>query len=132
MVRFLVNAAVFLAAAAVGLLVAVAVVDGMSIDAMSFISVVVIFAVLQAVLMPFMASVARRHAPVLLGGIGLVTTFVALLVTELISDGLSISGVWDWLLAALIVWIATMIATIVVPFILVKAGVESARERRSE
>jgi uncharacterized membrane protein YvlD (DUF360 family) len=131
MVRFLVNAAVFLAAAAVGLLVAVAVVDGMSIDAMSFISVVVIFAVLQAVLMPFMASVARRNAPVLLGGIGLVTTFVALLVTELISDGLSISGAWDWILAALIVWIATMIATILVPFILVKAGVESARERRN-
>ncbi len=131
MVRFLVNAAVFLAAAAVGLLVAAAVVDGMDIDTMSFITVVVIFAVLQAVLMPFMASVARRNAPVLLGGIGLVTTFVALVVTDLISDGLSISGVWDWILAALIVWIATMIATIAVPFILVKAGVESARERRN-
>lgn len=131
MIRFLVNAAVFLAAAAVGLIVATAVVDGMDIDAMSFITVVVIFAVLQAVLMPFMASVARRNAPVLLGGIGLVTTFVALLVTDLISDGLSISGVWDWILAALIVWIATMIATILVPFILVKAGVESARERRN-
>ena len=131
MIRFLVNAAVFLAAAAVGLLVAASVVDGMDIDAMSFITVVVIFAVLQAVLMPFMASVARRNAPVLLGGIGLVTTFVALLVTDLVSDGLSISGVWDWILAALIVWIATMIATIAVPFILVKAGVESARERRN-
>jgi hypothetical protein len=93
--------------------------------------VVVVFAELQAVLLPFMASVARRNAPVLLGGIGLVTTFVALLVTDLVSDGLSISGVWDWILAALIVWIATMIATIAVPFILVKAGVESARERRN-
>lgn len=131
MVRFLVNAAVFLVAAAVGLLVAAAVVDGMDIDTMSFITVVVIFAVLQAVLMPFMASVARRNAPVLLGGIGLVTTFVALVVTDLVSDGLSISGAWDWILAALIVWIATMIATIAVPFILVKAGVESARERRN-
>jgi uncharacterized membrane protein YvlD (DUF360 family) len=131
MIRFLVNAAVFLAAAAVGLLVAAYFVDGMDIDAMSFITVVVIFAVLQAILMPFMASVARRNAPVLLGGIGLVTTFVALVVTDLISDGLSISGVWDWILAALIVWIATMIATIAVPFILVKAGVESARERRN-
>jgi uncharacterized membrane protein YvlD (DUF360 family) len=131
MVRFLVNAAIFLAAAAIGLLVASWVVDGMDIDATSFITVIVIFAVLQAVLQPFLASVARRNAPVLLGGIGLVTTFVALLVTDLISDGLSIDGVCDWIIATLIVWIATMIATIALPFILVKAGVESAREQRA-
>jgi uncharacterized membrane protein YvlD (DUF360 family) len=132
MVRFLVNAAIFLAAAAIGLLVASWVVDGMDIDATSFITVVVIFAVLQAVLQPFLAKVARRNAPVLLGGIGLVTTFVALLVTDLISDGLSIEGAGDWIVATLIVWIATMIATLALPFILVKAGVESARERRAD
>jgi uncharacterized membrane protein YvlD (DUF360 family) len=132
MVRFLVNAAIFLAAAAIGLLVASWVVDGMDIDATSFITVVVIFAVLQAVLQPFLAKVARRNAPVLLGGIGLVTTFVALLVTDLISDGLSIEGAGDWIIATLIVWIATMIATLALPFILVKAGVESARERRAD
>ncbi|MGL6279639.1 MAG: phage holin family protein [Gaiella sp.] len=131
MIRFLVRTAVFLAAAAVGLIVASVFVDGMSIDATGFISVVVVFAVLQAVLQPFLARTANRNAPVLLGGIGLVTTFVALVVTELVTDGLDISGAGDWILATLIVWIATMIATLLLPLILVKAGVEAARERRN-
>ncbi len=130
MIRFVVRAAIFLVSAAIGLLVAMWTLDKMSIDAGSFLLVVVVFAVLQSVLAPFLAKTAARNAPALLGGIGLVTTFVSLLITALVTDGLSIDGASTWLLASLIVWLVTMVATLLLPFVLVKAGIESARERR--
>ena len=131
MIRFLVRTAIFLASSAIGLVVAVAVLDGMTIDATSFITVVVIFAVLQSVLAPFFAKTTSRNAPALLGATGLISTFVALLVAELISDGFTITGADTWLFATLIVWITTMLATLLLPIILVKMGIENARERRS-
>jgi uncharacterized membrane protein YvlD (DUF360 family) len=126
-IRFLISAAIFLASAAVGLLVANAALDDMSVDATSFIIVVVVFAALQGVLQPFIAKMARQYAPPLLGGIGLVTTFVSLLVTSLVTDGLQISGFDTWVFAALIVWIVTMIATLLLPLIFVKRRVSERR-----
>lgn len=131
MIRFLVRSAIFLASSAIGLLVAKLTLDGMSIDASSFIAVVVVFAVLQSVLAPFFAKMTARNAPAVLGATGLISTFVALLVTDIVSDGLTITGVDTWLLATLIVWITTMLATLFLPILLVKVGVENARQRRS-
>jgi hypothetical protein len=122
-IRFLISAVIFLGAAAIGLLVANAALDDMSVDATSFVIVVVVFAALQGVLQPFVAKMARQYAPPLLGGIGLVTTFVALLVTSLINDGLQITGAETWIFASLIVWIVTMIATLLLPLIFVKRRV---------
>ena len=132
MIRFLVRAAIFLASAAIGLLVAKLTLDDMSIDASSFIAVVVIFAVLQSVLAPFIAKVTARNAPAILGATGLISTFIALVVADVVSDGLTISGASTWLLATLIVWLVTMLATLLLPIILVKLGIQSARDRRSE
>lgn len=131
MIRLAIRAGLFLASAAIGLLVAKAVVDGMTISWGSFVLVVVLFAVLQSVLAPFFAKTAARNAPALLGGVGLFTTLVALGVTSLVTDGLTIDGATDWFLAALVVWLVTMVATLLLPIILVKAGVERVREARS-
>jgi uncharacterized membrane protein YvlD (DUF360 family) len=64
-----------------------------------------IFAVLQAILAPFIFNMARKYASFLLGGIGLVSTFLALWITTLVTDGLSISGVPAWVVGTLIVWL---------------------------
>lgn len=132
MIRFLVRAAIFLASAAIGLLVAKLTLDDMSIDASSFIAVVVIFAVIQSVLAPFIAKVTARNAPAILGATGLLSTFIALVVADVVSDGMTISGADTWLFATLIVWIVTMLATLLLPIILVKLGVQAARDRRSD
>lgn len=131
MIRLLVRALILLIAAAIGLLVAVSVVDGMSVSATSFIVVVVLFAVIQSVLAPFFARIAHRNAPALLGGVGLITTFVSLLITSWVSDGLTISGTSAWIEATLIVWIVTMLAALIVPVVLVKLGLQAAADRRS-
>ena len=130
MIRFLIRTAVFLVSTAIGLVVAMLVLDDMSIDATAFIVVVVIVAVLQAVLAPFLAKSTARNAPALLGGVGLISTFIALVVDNVAVDGLTITGVSTWVLATLIVWIVTMIASFLLPVILVKLGVEKARDRR--
>lgn len=100
----------------------------MALDAVPLVAVVVIFAALNGVLGPFVGKVAMRNAPALLGAIGLVTTFAALVITDLLSDGLTINGVTTWILATLIVWLTSMLASILLPVILVRAGVNSLRD----
>lgn len=131
MIRFLVRAAVFFVSTAIGLVVAMLVLDDMSIDATAFLVVVVIVAVLQAVLAPFLTKSTARNAPALLGGVGLISTFIALVVANVAVDGLTITGLSTWILATLIVWLVTMVAAFLLPLILVKLGIEQARERRS-
>ena len=45
------------------------------------------------------------------------TMLVSLIVTDLLTDGLSISGVTTWILAALIVWLAALVAALLLPFL---------------
>ena len=68
------------------LLVAAVVLDDFTVDVGPFIAVVAIFAVLQGVLAPFVARTAHRNAPTLVGGAGLITTFVALVITDVLSE----------------------------------------------
>lgn len=128
MIRMLVRAVVFLVSAAVGLLVAAAVVDGVAVSAAGLLVAVVVFAVLQSVLAPFLAKVAARNAPAFLGGIGLVSTFVALLAASSLTNALTISGgVGTWVAATVVVWLATAVATLALPVLLAWFGLESRR-----
>ena len=128
MIRMVVRALVFLASAAVGLFVAAALVDGVRVGTSGLLTAIVVFAVLQSVLAPFFATVAARNAPAFLGGIGLLTTFVALFTASQLTTGLSISGgVGTWIAATVVVWLATAVATLALPLLLAKAGLESRR-----
>ena len=130
MIRFLVRTAIFLVSAAVGLLMTASLVDGFDVSAGGFLTAVVLFAVIQSVLAPFIAKVTARNASALLGGVGLLSTFVALWLTTLLGDALTIDGgASTWIAATVIVWLATALATLLLPLILVKVGIEAARNR---
>ena len=109
MVRFLINLVIYLASAVLALWVTSVLIDGFDVTFEGLIIAAVIFAVLQAILAPFIFNMARKYASFLLGGVGLVSTFLALLITSLITDGLSISGVTAWVVGTLIVWLITAI-----------------------
>jgi len=94
----------------------------------AFLTVVLIFGIIQAVLTPFVFKVTRRNAPALVGGVGLITTFVALLLTTVVNDGLVIDGLVTWFWATLIVWIVTMLASMLLPLIVLKKAVAKRRE----
>jgi uncharacterized membrane protein YvlD (DUF360 family) len=127
-IRFLVRTLIALVANAVGLIVAAIVLDDVHLDAASFVVAVVIFTAVFVLLQPFLAVNLRRMGPGMLGVVSLLATLVSLIVTDLLTDGLSISGVLTWILAALIVWLVALVATLLLPFLGLKKFLD---ERRS-
>lgn len=116
MVIFLIRVAIFLGSAAVGLWVTSLVIDGFSISAAAFVTAVVVFTIAQAILTPFIANMTRKYASAFLGGVGLVSTYVALLVAMLLSGGLEITGgVATWIASVVLVWLITALATVLLP-----------------
>lgn len=130
MVRFLIRAVIFLVSAALGLLVASWILDDFTLTSTGFALTVVVFAIAQSVLAPFIAKMTNRYAPAFLGGIGLVSTYVALLIASLVGGGLQITGVQTWILATLIVWLVTALATFVLPMVFIRNKVQGKQGKR--
>lgn len=132
MITFLLRALIFLASAFVGLVVADLLLPGFYLhwnDWWGIVLAVAIFAVLQSVLAPWLFKVTRRHANALLGGVGLLSTFVALLIAVVIpAAGIGIDGPVAWIIGTLVVWLATALATMLLTPLLIKKKVT---ERRS-
>lgn len=127
MIRFLVRTLIAVAANAVGLIVASLVLDGFSINVASFIVAVVIFTIVFAVLTPFLAVQLRRLGNGAIGATALIATLVSLVITDLISDGFSISGIGTWIAAAVIVWLAALVAAFILPFLGLKKYLDENR-----
>jgi putative membrane protein len=111
-VRLLVRIGLAVAANAVALLVAAALLDGVQLDASGFVVAVVIFSIASFLITPIVTWIVIRRARALIGVVALVSTFVVLLVTDLLSDGFSVEGATDWILAVLIVWVVNLAATL--------------------
>jgi putative membrane protein len=116
-IRLLVRLLIAFASNGVGLIVAAAILDGMSLDATGFVVSVVIYTIVFALLQPFLISVLRRSPAPVLGGVALIATLVSLIVTTLLTDGLSIDGVGTWIAATVIVWLASVLAAFILPFL---------------
>jgi len=94
---------------AIALLIAAALLDGVHINASGFLVAVAIFSIASFLITPIVTWIVVRRVRALLGVVALVSTFVVLLITDLLSDGFTIDGVTDWILAVLIVWVANLI-----------------------
>jgi uncharacterized membrane protein YvlD (DUF360 family) len=126
-IRLIVRTLVAVAANAIGLLVAAAVLDGFHLNASGFVLAVIIFTVVFALMQPFLISQMRGRAGRALGGVALIATFLALLITDLLSDGLNIEGVGTWIAATVIVWLAAVLAAFILPFLGLKKFLEDDR-----
>ena len=126
MVRTLIKVGLTIAGNAIGLLVAAALLDDVKLSGAAFILAVIIFTVAELILEPFIEKMVTEHAERLRIFTSLVTTFLALLVTDLLSDGLSIEGASTWLLATVIVWLGTLLAGV----ILLRLFVDERRDER--
>ncbi|WP_454049854.1 hypothetical protein [Cellulomonas sp. Marseille-Q8402] len=116
MIIFLIRVAIFLGSAALGLWVTSLVLDGFHLTVSGFLAAVVVFTVAQSVLAPFIASVAKRYAGAFLGGVGLVSTYVALLIATTFTGGIEITGgAATWIAAVVLVWLITALATWLLP-----------------
>ena len=126
-IRLLVSFVLQLAANAWGLLVADWVLEDVTVSGTAFLVAVLIFTVVYAIAQPFLTQLALSSATALRGATALVATLIGLIVTSLLSDGLSISGGLTWLEATVIVWIVSLLGTLVLPLIFVKKKVEEKR-----
>jgi uncharacterized membrane protein YvlD (DUF360 family) len=126
LIRFLIHVGIALLGAAIGLIVAATVLDDMTLDGAAFVIAIVIFAVLTAVLEPLIEKIGDEHLSIVSVFSELITTFAALLITELVSDGLNITGLTTWIIATVIVWAATALAT----WILLRMFIKNVRENR--
>jgi uncharacterized membrane protein YvlD (DUF360 family) len=124
-IRLLVRVAIALVSNAVGLLVAAAVLDGMSLDATGFLVAVGVYTVVFALLQPFLFSVLRRSPGPVLGGVALIATLASLIITGLLTDGLSIRGIGTWVAATVIVWLGSVLAAFILPYLGLKKYLEN-------
>jgi uncharacterized membrane protein YvlD (DUF360 family) len=129
MIRFLIRLVIWFAAAFVGIVAADILLSGFSVSGWtSYVIVAAIFAVIQSLIAPMMNQYTERNAKMFMGGVGIFSTLIALIITNLISGALSISGLGTWVAAAIIVWLFGAVAAWILPFLLVKKVVN---ERRS-
>lgn len=126
MVKFLVRAVTSLVVAALGLLVCSWIVGGFGISLEGFLVAVAVFALAQSLLAPLIRDAVSKHADALLGGIGLISTFVALLIASLFPGGLRVDGVSTWVLATFVVWIVTALGGWLLPMLVERLTSSSA------
>lgn len=109
--RFLIGWLLGLAGNAIGLILAALILpdDQFTIElfSLSFLWAVLIFAILSALFTWLVLKFLVRNAGSIVALTGLISTFLALFLTSILSDGLDISG-WGWLWGTLIVWICGM------------------------
>lgn len=126
MARTLIKIALTIAGNAIGLFVASLLLDGVHLDVGGFLIALIIFTVAEVLIEPIIEKLFTQHAEKLRVLTALVTTFLALLVTDVISDGLDIEGAGTWILATVIVWLGTLLAGV----ILVRLFLEDRRDER--
>jgi lipopolysaccharide export LptBFGC system permease protein LptF len=121
MIRFLINLGVYFVSALIGIIVADLIFTGFQVEVgISYLIVAGIFALIEACLSPLVGSLTRRKAQAFMGGTGLIATFVALLITSLISGYIDIDGIGTWIGATVVVWLFGAIAAFLLPILVVR------------
>jgi uncharacterized membrane protein YvlD (DUF360 family) len=100
--------ALALGATAAALAIAAALLDGFSVTGLSFVVAVVVFSAVGLVTEPLVSTLLERHARAVAGLASLAVTFVTLLVTDLVSDGIEVEGALAWILGTVVVWLALL------------------------
>jgi hypothetical protein len=74
---------------------------------------VVLFTVATVLLGPVVSAMIEKYATWASIAVGLIITFLALLITDLVSDKLTIEGVGTWVIGTAIVWLASIVTALV-------------------
>lgn len=110
---WLLRTAVAAVAYAITLLIAALVLPNFTIRPLPFIVAVAIFTLAMVLIKPAAEKIAGTNAKWVEYAASLVTVLLALIITVLLSDGISIKGFWTWVFATLIVWLGTFVYDIV-------------------
>jgi len=110
MPRFLLGWLLSLAANAIALVICWLLLPGFKLSfPIGFIVAVVLFGIFSAVFSWLVFKMLRDKGSSVVALTGLLSTFLALLLTSLLTEGLDIDGVTTWILATLIVWLISVL-----------------------
>ena len=109
---------------------AAALLEGVQLDAGSFIVAVIVFTVAYALMLPFLASQLRRRNSSAIGGVALIAALVGLVVTDVFTDGLSIDGLGAWVGATVLVWAGALLAAFILPYLGLQKYLDERRTYR--
>jgi len=132
MIRFLIHTAISFVLSGVAFILATVLIDGVDLEFSGFVIAVVVFTVVQALMGPFVFNVARQYASAILGGIGLVSTLIALAVAMLFPGGLRISGVSTWISTTVLVWVVTALGTWILGYFILERWWDHRKVPRRE
>ncbi|HOC12361.1 MAG TPA: phage holin family protein [Propionicimonas sp.] len=130
MIRMLIRGGIYFGLAVVGLLLA-ALIPGVVLRPGGFLVAVLVFTLAQSLITPLAMRLSRKAGQALIGGMGLISTGLALLVASLFEGGITFDGgALPWLGATLVVWLVTAIGGWLLPLWLLKDKVAQAKARR--
>jgi hypothetical protein len=125
LVRWGIRLGATLVGIAVGIIVSAGLLDDFEVTTSGVVWATLLFWVVHIVVQFLALRVLIRQPSIALAGLlALASTIVALIVVNLIVDGISISGAGTYILATLIIWACTAVADI--------AGTALIRSRRRE
>jgi hypothetical protein len=125
----LILVAIFFGSSILGLLVAGLLVPGVGVSLQGFLVAVGVFTIAQSLLTPLVTKLAHKFSPPLVGGVGLLSTGVALGIASSFPGGLSVQTPAAWVLATLVVWLVTALGSWLLPLWLLKKTVKNVRSR---
>ena len=127
--KILILAAIFFGSSVVGLLLAGLLVPGIGVGIGGFIVAVAVFTLAQSLLTPLTTKLAAKFSPPLVGGVGLLSTGLALAIASSFEGGITLQGPTDWVLGTLVVWLVTALGSWLLPLWLLKKTVKKVRTR---
>ena len=101
----------------------------MTLEADGFLIAVGVFTLVNVLALPLIQKQAITQSSALMGSTALVATLIALIVTVIVSDGLTITGLTTWLLATVIMWGASLLAVFLLPLLIFKSLREDNQRR---
>lgn len=127
--KILILAAIFFGSSVVGLLLAGLLVPGIGVGIGGFIVAVGVFTLAQSLLTPLTTKLAAKFSPPLVGGVGLLSTGLALAIASSFEGGITLQGPTAWVLGTLVVWLVTALGSWLLPLWLLKKTVKKVRTR---
>jgi uncharacterized membrane protein len=113
--RLVIRLVAALASSVVAFIVADVLLDDFSVEyPAGLIFPVLIFTAATVLLGPVIDALLEKYATWAAIFLGLIVTFLALLITDLTTESLEIEGALTWVLATVIVWLASIVTAVAV------------------
>jgi putative membrane protein len=128
-IRILAAATISFIGAALGLIAAAVLLDGVTLHPAGFVVATAIYVGVELLTQPLLRQTAIKQAPAMLGSTALLASVVAFVLASVIASGLEVSGVQAWVLGPIIVWAVALSSAFLLPMVIFKKTLARRNQR---